>query len=99
MTSTAAPASAPPMSTLSSPTTQIQIQVKPGILSLPSSPSSLLTLQKLLTKDHESHHCFFNPIGLHNHLSHHLLAAFDLGAGEGLLQAIYESEAGGQRSI
>jgi len=50
-------------------------------------------------KDAESHHCFFRAAGLHNHLSHHLLAVYDLGASAGLLQKIYKDEATSQRPI
>jgi len=50
-------------------------------------------------KDAESHHCFFRATGFHNHLSHHLLAVYDLGASAGLLQKIYADEATSQRPI
>lgn len=68
--------------------------VTPGILHLPSSDGAQAkkALETLLAQDRESHHCFFNPAGFHNHLSHHLLAAYDLGASAELLEAIYENE-------
>ncbi|CAA7269317.1 unnamed protein product [Cyclocybe aegerita] len=53
--------------------------------------------EELLLKDAEGHHCFINPTGFHNHLSHHLLVAYDLGAPEGHLQKIYDNEAKDQR--
>lgn len=55
--------------------------------------------ESLLLKDAETHHCFFRTAGLHNHLSHHILAAYDLGAPAGLLQKIYHDEARIQRPI
>lgn len=46
--------------------------VTPGILHLPSSDGAQAkkALETLLAQDRESHHCFFNPAGFHNHLSH-----------------------------
>ncbi|KZT62052.1 hypothetical protein CALCODRAFT_479530 [Calocera cornea HHB12733] len=55
--------------------------------------------KKLLEKDYVDHHCYFRAGGLHNHLNHHLLAAYDLGAPPALLQAIYDGEASYQRPI
>ncbi|KZO98841.1 hypothetical protein CALVIDRAFT_511677 [Calocera viscosa TUFC12733] len=55
--------------------------------------------KKLLEKDYVDHHCYFRAGGLHNHLNHHLLAAYDLGAPAALLQSIYDSEARGQRTL
>ncbi|KAK2465579.1 hypothetical protein APHAL10511_002471 [Amanita phalloides] len=58
---------------------------------------SLVT--SLLVKDAHEHHAYFNPLGFHNHLSHHLFAAYDLGASPSLLQKIYDEEAKSQRPI
>ncbi|KAJ7102780.1 hypothetical protein C8R44DRAFT_945546 [Mycena epipterygia] len=52
---------------------------------------------ELLRKDYEEHHCFWAGSGLHNHLSHHLLAAHDLGAPASLLRAIFKNEVGMQQ--
>ncbi|PIL22571.1 hypothetical protein GSI_15260 [Ganoderma sinense ZZ0214-1] len=74
--------------------------IRQGILNLPgTTPESKLVAEGLLEKDRETHHCFFGRIGFHNHLSHHLLAAYDLGAPPGLLQKIYDREAPGQSDI
>lgn len=76
------------------------INVTQGILNLPgSTPASKKATEQLLFKDHSEHHCFFRSVGLHNHLSHHLLAAYDLGASEELIRAVYEKEASDQRPI
>ncbi|KAF9471170.1 hypothetical protein BDN70DRAFT_888414 [Pholiota conissans] len=53
--------------------------------------------EELLLKDAKEHHCFFNTSGFHNHLSHHILAAYDLGAPAGQLKAIYADVAKIQR--
>ncbi|KAJ6610728.1 hypothetical protein B0H10DRAFT_1811114 [Mycena sp. CBHHK59/15] len=74
--------------------------LKKGLLNIPgASPSSIALLQDLLRKDYEEHHCFWSDSGLHNHLSHHLLAAHDLGAPASLLQAIFDNEVGMQQPL
>ncbi|KAJ7158464.1 hypothetical protein C8R46DRAFT_392521 [Mycena filopes] len=71
-----------------------------GLLNLPgASSSSISLLQELLYKDYQHHHCFWNQSGLHNHLSHHLLSAHDLGAPASLLQTIYDNEVGMQQPL
>ncbi|KAI0917006.1 hypothetical protein AcW2_007254 [Taiwanofungus camphoratus] len=71
-----------------------------GILNLPGAThESKATAERLLEHDRQRHHCFFGKIGLHNHLSHHLLAAYDLGAPAKLLQAIYDQDAPTQSPI
>ncbi|KAJ8507666.1 hypothetical protein ONZ45_g9998 [Pleurotus djamor] len=74
--------------------------LKNGLLNFPRpSPAAKTTVEELLAKDAEQHHYYFRTAGLHNHLSHHLLAAYDLGASEGLLRKIYEVESAVQRPI
>ncbi|KAH9841517.1 uncharacterized protein C8Q71DRAFT_700804 [Rhodofomes roseus] len=74
--------------------------ISPGILDVPGATyESKTTLERLLQEDRETHHCFFGKVGLHNHLSHHLLAAYDLGAPAKLLQAIYDQERSGLSPI
>ncbi|KAE9409719.1 hypothetical protein BT96DRAFT_872370 [Gymnopus androsaceus JB14] len=71
-----------------------------GVLNLPrASPASKTLTEALLWKDAQQNHCYFKQSGLHNHLSHHILAAYDLGASPGLLQKIYDNEASSQRPI
>jgi len=53
----------------------------PDGLQLPGiTEESRRTTAKLILKNHVSYHCFFNDKGFHNHLIHHVLAAFSLGA-------------------
>lgn len=71
-----------------------------GILNLPGSTlASKKVTETLLAKDFDLHHAFFNARGFHNHLSHHMLAAYDLGASAEQLKAIYEDNASYQRPI
>lgn len=44
---------------------------------------------ELLKKNHTNFDIFRNEIGYHNHLVHHLLAAYSLGASPQLLNEIY----------
>ncbi|PFH50516.1 hypothetical protein AMATHDRAFT_144896 [Amanita thiersii Skay4041] len=71
-----------------------------GVLNLPvANHASKCLVETLLAKDANEHHCYFRSAGLHNHLSHHLLAAYDLGAAPNLLRKIYDKEAAYQRPI
>ncbi|KZT62051.1 hypothetical protein CALCODRAFT_490619 [Calocera cornea HHB12733] len=71
-----------------------------GSVNLPGITfESKALIKKLLEKDYVEHHCCFSPVGLHNHLNHYLLAAYDLGAPPALLQEIYDAEASYQRPI
>lgn len=36
----------------------------------PARPEAHAALERLLKLDMESHHCFFNKLGFHNHLNH-----------------------------
>ncbi|THH31188.1 hypothetical protein EUX98_g3013 [Antrodiella citrinella] len=63
-----------------------------GTVGLPTTPGAKALVEELLEKDRQEHHCFFGRVGFHNHLSHHLLAAYDLGAPSNLLQAIYDAK-------
>lgn len=65
-----------------------------GILNLPGiTPGSQAKLRELLEEDYKEHHCFYGRGSLHNHLSHHLYAAYDLGASASALKAMYADEA------
>ncbi|KIK95073.1 hypothetical protein PAXRUDRAFT_141563 [Paxillus rubicundulus Ve08.2h10] len=74
--------------------------IKPGLVNIPGcDPEAQGVAESLLEQDRQTHHCFFNSRRFHNHLSHHLLAAYDLGAPAPVLQAIYDTESAGQRQI
>ncbi|KAI8377875.1 uncharacterized protein BYT42DRAFT_546496 [Radiomyces spectabilis] len=55
--------------------------------------------ERLLSKNHQEFHIFFNEKKFHNHLTHHLLAAYSLGATPERLQEIYDSHASFQRHL
>ncbi|KAF2705854.1 hypothetical protein K504DRAFT_439131 [Pleomassaria siparia CBS 279.74] len=50
-------------------------------------------VSELLMLNHEKYHTFFNEVGLHNHIVHHLLSLFALGAGPSEIQAAYDLNA------
>jgi len=61
------------------------------------TPETQRTTQQLLDTNHEKYHIFFTKGGLHNHLVHHVLAAYSLGANPDRLKEIYEFHAADQR--
>ncbi|KAF7985836.1 hypothetical protein HWV62_514 [Athelia sp. TMB] len=63
------------------------------------TPQAQKQVEALLEDDRKRHHCYFNNIGFHNHLSHHLLAAYDLGASAKLLQAINDDASDGVKTL
>ncbi|KAJ6483638.1 hypothetical protein DFH09DRAFT_949827 [Mycena vulgaris] len=73
--------------------------IQPGLIHSPSTHASAKVLEELLHKDYVSHHCFINDLGFHNHIPHHLVAAYDMGASPALLKLIYEEEASMQRPL
>ncbi|KAI4527554.1 hypothetical protein K525DRAFT_231854 [Schizophyllum commune Loenen D] len=74
--------------------------LRKGLVNVPgATPAAARTTQQNLLADYEKHHCYFNNKGFHNHLSHHLLSAYDLGASASLLKDIYEVESASQRPI
>ncbi|KAJ2681752.1 hypothetical protein H4R19_007271, partial [Coemansia spiralis] len=69
-------------------------------MALGHSPSGLLlpgidatTLHaatRLCARDYLEHHAYFNDRGFHNHLNHHLLAVFTMGASAERLQTVFD---------
>ncbi|KAG7095398.1 hypothetical protein E1B28_006151 [Marasmius oreades] len=66
----------------------------PGI-----TPDSTSKLRELLRKNHEQWHIFYDGEGRHNHISHHLLASWSLGADKEVLQAGYNLHSQLQRPL
>ncbi|KIO26252.1 hypothetical protein M407DRAFT_24468 [Tulasnella calospora MUT 4182] len=64
----------------------------PGVSS--ESESELASLLRL---DNEKHHIFLNDQGFHNHLTHHLFAAYAMGCSPEVLSAAYKLHADYQR--
>ncbi|KAI0908992.1 HypA protein [Ustulina deusta] len=53
---------------------------------------------ELLQEDLEKHHCYFNDRGFHNHISHHLLALYALGASADDIQKGYNDNTDYQKT-
>ncbi|KAF2094366.1 hypA-like protein [Rhizodiscina lignyota] len=53
---------------------------------------------ELLQDNHDNHHIFFNKEGFHNHIAHHLLTIYALGATPEQLQKGYDRNSAYQRS-
>ncbi|KAF8310000.1 hypothetical protein DL93DRAFT_2062450 [Clavulina sp. PMI_390] len=64
----------------------------PGVTS-----ESTQKLVELLRLNDERYHVFFNSMGFHNHLTHHVLAAWSLGASAAELQQAFNEHASYQR--
>jgi hypothetical protein len=78
----------------------MSVKITRGILNLPGATAAAKdAVERYLAKDVDEHHCFFHVNGFHNHLSHHVLAALDLGASTDLLEHIYVVEDKIQRPI
>ncbi|KAJ7476296.1 hypothetical protein B0H11DRAFT_1727341 [Mycena galericulata] len=69
---------------------RVPLPIQPGLLHTPSTHEATVVLEELLYKDYVSHHIFFNDMGFHDHLSHHLVSAYDMGASPALLKLIYK---------
>jgi hypothetical protein len=54
---------------------------------------------ELLQVNHEKHHIFFNKSGFHNHIAHHLLTLFALGATPQEIQRGYDTNVSYQRPL
>ncbi|KAI9486089.1 MAG: hypothetical protein EXX96DRAFT_30833 [Benjaminiella poitrasii] len=68
--------------------------IMPGI-----TPEAAQLSTQLLMKNNKEFHCFFNDKKFHNHLIHHLLAAYSLGANKETLQEIFDIHAKDQRPL
>ncbi|KAL0069225.1 hypothetical protein AAF712_003588 [Marasmius tenuissimus] len=69
----------------SSPPTPLAPNRLPG-----TSPQSTEKLRELLKINHENWHTFYDEAGRHNHISHHLLALWSMGADAEILQKGYD---------
>ena len=78
----------------STPTHYTEFRRLPGATS-----DSTKVLRKLLLENHEKWHIMFNDKGFHNHISHHLLALWSLGASAESIQKAYDAEIEDQRPI
>ncbi|KIX06633.1 uncharacterized protein Z518_04609 [Rhinocladiella mackenziei CBS 650.93] len=79
---------------------QVQLSAKdsPGYLHVDNiSEEAAQKASDLLNENREQYHAYLHGAGLHNHILHHLLAIYPLGASAAQLQAAYSLNAPGQR--
>lgn len=72
-----------------------------GVLHIPTSnlsQDSCKRASELLQKNHDDFHMYFNRSGFHNHIAHHLLTIFALGATPSQIQKAYDDNANYQRT-
>ncbi|KAH9170229.1 hypothetical protein EDB89DRAFT_2072216 [Lactarius sanguifluus] len=66
------------------------IPLSTGIASLPGPTSaSARVLLSVLKHNRQNHHIFFNDRGFHNHVTHHVLAIYGLGASPEIIENAY----------
>ncbi|KAG0147796.1 hypothetical protein CROQUDRAFT_670371 [Cronartium quercuum f. sp. fusiforme G11] len=77
------------------------LRFEPGISSVLVHPgitaASAQATGAALAENTKSFHCFFNDMHFHNHIAHHLLALYSLGASPSVIKAAFENEAPDQR--
>ncbi|KAK0499862.1 hypothetical protein EDD18DRAFT_1152953 [Armillaria luteobubalina] len=62
-----------------------------------ANADSTLAMQNVLRDNHEKWHTFFNDRGFHNHIAHHILAIWALGASKEIIEAVYRVDVPTQR--
>ncbi|PMD37389.1 hypothetical protein L207DRAFT_514664 [Hyaloscypha variabilis F] len=61
------------------------------------TPESAAKTSELLQENHDNHHVFYNKDGYHNHIAHHLLTLYGLGAPAEVIEQRYKENANYQR--
>lgn len=64
-----------------------------------STPASLGVLLSCLEDNHDRWHVYFHEQGFHNHIAHHLLTLYALGAPAAIIKRAYALESAWQRPI
>ncbi|RHZ54690.1 questin oxidase family protein [Aspergillus thermomutatus] len=70
-----------------------------GIFSVALSEDSARAASEVLQEDLEKHHAFFNERGFHNHIVHHILTIYALGATPDEIRAAYDRDKTYQRPV
>lgn len=81
--------------------TASHIELDPATAGVYHAPDITVASSKagsqLLQENHEKFHMYFNRSGFHNHLAHHLLTIYALGATPGELQTAFDNNKTYQR--
>ncbi|KAF5867126.1 hypothetical protein ETB97_004046 [Aspergillus alliaceus] len=70
-----------------------------GVLSAGAREESARAASKILQDNLEKNHIYFNDSGFHNHIVHHILTMFALGASPNELKAAYERDKSYQKPV
>ncbi|KAM3068892.1 hypothetical protein ACMFMG_004065 [Clarireedia jacksonii] len=65
----------------------------------PQNKETAAKISELLQENHDKHHIFFNESGFHNHIAHHLLTLYALGAPADIIEKQYKKNASYQRAV
>ncbi|OJD33030.1 uncharacterized protein BKCO1_3400021 [Diplodia corticola] len=76
---------------------QLTANEKPAFFVAPLRKDSAEKASELLQENHTKHHIYFNSEGFHNHIVHHLLTLYALGAPPSSIQAAYDANRTYQR--
>ncbi|KAF4534088.1 uncharacterized protein LTHEOB_3701 [Lasiodiplodia theobromae] len=76
---------------------QLTANEKPAFFVAPLKKESAEKVSELLQENHEKYHIYFNYEGFHNHIVHHLLTLYALGATPSAIQAAYDANKTYQR--
>ncbi|TAQ87243.1 hypothetical protein B7494_g4436 [Chlorociboria aeruginascens] len=63
----------------------------------PQNGETAAKASELLQENHDRYHAFFNEEGFHNHIAHHLLTLYGLGAPAEVIEKHYKANASYQR--
>ncbi|KAG0646521.1 Questin oxidase [Hyphodiscus hymeniophilus] len=63
----------------------------------PQNEETAARTSELLQENHDKHHIFFNQDGFHNHIAHHLLTLYGLGAPTSVIEKQYKHNVDYQR--
>ncbi|KAL6722152.1 hypothetical protein ACLMJK_001259 [Lecanora helva] len=72
--------------------TQVELSLDhPGVYHTAGvSKGAAVRASNVLQENHDNHHIFFNPEGFHNHIAHHILTLYAIGATPDDIQRHYE---------
>ncbi|KAG1750463.1 uncharacterized protein EDB91DRAFT_1217151 [Suillus paluster] len=62
-----------------------------------ASAEAVAALRYVLTDNHTKYHIFHNHLRYHNHITHHALALYAMGASGSLIEQFYKQESASQR--
>ncbi|KAL4933814.1 questin oxidase family protein [Aspergillus undulatus] len=69
---------------------QLSPQTDTGVWSTGVTEDSAKAANEVLQEDLEKHHVYFNNMGFHNHIAHHILTIYALGASPSEIKAAYD---------